>query len=95
MKFNIRDKIFETCFELKNYFIVQNIDDFFVGDFIVGYGRVNSNSYITNKGWKEYYLVSKKSLQVFASFQGFNVCKNGYIGNLKYGKAKWVIAKIV
>lgn len=95
MNFNIRNKEFEVCNELKKYYVVRNIDDWKIGDLVLGYGIIKENDILLNPNTKEYYLVSKKSLQVFASYRGCCICSNGYVGKLKYGKAKWVKAHLI
>jgi hypothetical protein len=93
-KYLIRGKEYEVCHQLANYYIVQNINKYNSGDFVLGHGVIH-DGYILNDNHKEYYLISKKSKQVFASFKGFHIHKKGYTGNLKYGKANWVIAKTI
>ena len=93
MKFKIRKLDFEVCYELKNYYIVRNINDFKIGDYLVGTGTLTEKDYQIHPNKKVYYLVAKKSLQVYASFQGVHIGPYGYQGNLKHAKANYVIAE--
>jgi hypothetical protein len=93
MKFIIRKLEFEICYDLKNYHIVRNVNDFKIGDYLVGSGILSANDYQIHPGIKCYYLVAKKNLQVFASFQVVHIGPYGYKGNLKHAKANYVIAE--
>lgn len=95
MKFIIRKLEFEVCYNLKNYHIVRNVNDFKIGDYLVGSGVLSEKDYQIHPGIKCYYLVAKKSLQVFASFQGVHIGPYGYKGSLRCAKADYVIAKPV